>query len=463
MKGERKQIGMTRRQLLQGGVQGALAATLGSSLWLGGCSHRSSNANIVLITLDTTRADHLGSYGYRRPTSPNLDRLAAESLLYTRMIATSSWTLPSHASLFTGKFPSSHGARYDEGGRMRLTHGIEGPAHWDALRARSLDANAVTLATLLKDAGYATGAVVGGPWMKRVFGLSRGFEYYDDDDISTVNGRRAEPITSAASQWIQSLGEKRFFLFLNYFDVHHPFNAPGKYATAFLPPGVGLEETDKNLEAYRAGYDGELLYMDHHIGRLMNRLKDLKLYDNTWIIVTADHGDLLGEHGKTGHGKYLTQEELHIPLFMKYPKGEVPPGRLDSQVQLIDILPLVCDHHGLPLPGDIQGDLPSKVEHPIIAETYPLKEITQDGHWRALFEGDLKFIWNSLGRHQLFDLARDSGEHHNLFGKDPGRDQRLLAKLDTYLSGLPKPGKSDFVQGVDEETIKALKAQGYLK
>jgi len=463
MNGNRKQIELTRRQVLKGGVHGVLAATLGNSVWLGGCSSRNDKANIILITLDTTRADHLGCYEYHRPTSPNLDRLAEQSMLYTRMIAPSSWTLPSHASLFTGKFPSCHGAHYDEAGRMRLTQGIEGPAHWDELRARALDANALTLATLLKEAGYATGAVVGGPWMKSIFELNRGFEFYDDEDISTVNGRRAEPITASAVKWIETLGEKRFFLFLNYFDVHHPFNAPGKYGTAFFPPGAVPGRTKETVETYRAGYDGELLYMDHHIGRLMTKLKDLKLYDNSWIIVTADHGDLLGEHGKTGHGKYLTQHELHIPLFMKYPHGEVSPGQSDSRVQLIDLLPLICDHHDLPLPDGIQGNLPSEVQHPIFAETYPLKATTLDGHWRAIFDGDFKFIWNSLGRHQLFNLAKDPEENHNLFGKEPKRDQQLLAKLDTYLNGLPKPAKSDFVKGVDEKTIQALKAQGYLK
>jgi arylsulfatase A-like enzyme len=326
-----------------------------------------------------------------------------------------------------------------------------------------MDANAVTLATLLKEAGYATGAVLGGPWMKRVFKLDRGFEHYDDESITSVNGRRAESITTAALKWIEALSGNRFFLFLNYFDVHHPFNAPGKYATAFSPAEPVPGKRPDRMEAYRAGYDCELLYMDHHIGQLLSKLKDLKLYDDTWIIVTADHGDLLGEHGRTGHGKSLTQQELHVPLFMKYPRGEVPPGKSDDPVQLIDILPLICDHRGLPVPDGIQGNLPSKVTHPIFAETYPLKSVTKKGHWRAIFDDNFKFVWNSLGNHQLFDLAEDPAENHNLFGKEPKRDQQLLAKLDSYMDRMPKPGKSDFVQGVDDETIQAIKNVGYLK
>ena len=153
--------------------------------------------NVVLITLDTTRADHLGCYGYERATSPNLDRLAEASIVYTHMIATSSWTLPAHATLFTGKFTSSHGARYDPEGPLVLSDAIEGP--WSIYRARGLGEEGRTLAQVLQEAGYATGAVVGGPWMKRVFGLDRGFDFYEIKESVKKNWERGGYVRGAST------------------------------------------------------------------------------------------------------------------------------------------------------------------------------------------------------------------------------------------------------------------------
>ena len=141
-------------------------------------SPRHERPNILLITLDTTRADRLSCYGYERDTSLWLDTLAKESVMYTKAIAPSSWTLPSHASLFTGKFTSSHGARYDPNGPLMLTDAIKGPSTWNQYRARSISTNERTLAEILKGVGYTTGAVVGSPWLKRIFGISKGFDYH---------------------------------------------------------------------------------------------------------------------------------------------------------------------------------------------------------------------------------------------------------------------------------------------
>jgi hypothetical protein len=169
-----------------------------------GCAPQSeaTRANVLLITLDTTRADHLGCYGYMRETSPNIDRLARQSRVYTRAYATSSWTLPTHASLLTGKFPTSHGARWDAEGALILTDAIAGPNAWKNLRARGIAADEVTLGTVLQAEGYATAGFVAGPWMNRVFGLDAGFEHYDDSGIDRMNGRRADHLTSAALAWL---------------------------------------------------------------------------------------------------------------------------------------------------------------------------------------------------------------------------------------------------------------------
>lgn len=457
--------GLSRRKVLKYGLYGPLAVGLSPSLWLGGCSkrYRRDRPNIILITLDTTRADHLGCYGYKRPTSPNLDKLAGESVLYTKAIAPSSWTLPSHASLFTGKFTSSHGARYDPEGPLRLLNAIKGPEAWRIYRARGLAQDEVTLAQILKETGYTTGAVAGGPWLKRVFGLDKGFEYYDDAQISTLNGRLARQVTTSAANWVDKSRKKEFFLFLNYFDPHTPYGPPEGFAWAFLPKGAKLGIRKLSAKEKIALYDAEILYMDHYIGKLLQRLKDLNLYENTWIIVTADHGELLGEHGKFGHGHYLFQEELHIPLFLKYPGTEVSPARKDGQLQLTDVFAMILKRLGIEIPNGLQAGAPPQIGHPLLAETYPLEMISRDGHWRALFEGELKFIWNSKGNHLLFNLGNDPRERVNLTARKPQLAARMLAGLDQYLAKLPGPGPAAPAQELDEETKKALESLGYVE
>jgi len=455
---------LSRRELLKYGLYSGLAASLPPSLLLSGCGKRrhTKKPNIILITLDTTRADRLGCYGYRRRTSPNIDKLAEKSILYTRAIAPSSWTLPSHASLFTGKFTSSHGARYDPDGPLLLTNAIKGPKSWDAYRARGLAQNEVTLAEMLRDTGYTTAAEVGGPWLKRVFGLNKGFDYYNDSQISTVNGRLANQVTASALNWLKRAREKEFFLFLNYFDPHGPYNPPEAFALRFLPKDMYFAGRKPTPAESSALYDAEILYMDHYIGQFLQKLKDDNLYDNTLIIVTSDHGELFGEHGKFGHGHYLYQEELHVPLLIKYPAGEMSPKRMDLQLQLTDILPMICERVGIAIPGNIQGTSPSQIKHPIIAETYPLTPFSKDGSWQSIFEGDFKFIWNSKDQHMLFNLKDDPEEKINIIGQDSKRTEGMMTQLKQYLAKLPKPGLAVPSGEPDDQTKEALKSLGYV-
>ena len=431
---------LSRRDLLKGGLYGGLAAGLAPSLLLGGCSRRSRRPPIILITLDTTRADHLSCYGYGRPTSPNLDWLADESVLYERAVAPSSWTLPSHAALFTGRFTASHGCRYHPEGPLRLDRAIEAPDSWEVFRARGLSPEEPTLAQLLGQAGYATGAVVAGPWMKKIFGLNKGFGFYDDSSISSVSGRLAPEVTKSAVRWIDGRGQEPFFLFLNYYDPHGPYTPPERFAWTFVPSGSDLRARQATREERVALYDGEILYMDRYIGQLVNELKARDLYDGALIVVTADHGELLGEHGRFGHGSYLHQGEIHVPLFVKYPAGEAGPERRNDAVQLVDVMALLFDRLALPLPPGVQAGRPPDIGHPVVAEAYPLPALTSDGHWRALVEGRHKLLWNSLGNHQLFDLKRDPGERENLFASRPRRAERMVDRLQGYLAGIAGPG-----------------------
>jgi hypothetical protein len=193
------------------------------------CCGGGDRPNIILITLDTTRADHLSCYGYERETSPNVDALAREATVFERAYAVSSWTLPTHASIFTGRYPKSHGARYDPEGPVAVTP----PVHRDVnappqpeVRVRMLAPTTGTLAQLLKKRGYKTSAAVAGPWMKEAFGLSLGFDSYDEEDIHMLYGRLGESVSDAALGFLEEVDSGPFMLFLNYYDAHQPWGRP---------------------------------------------------------------------------------------------------------------------------------------------------------------------------------------------------------------------------------------------
>jgi len=457
---------ISRKRFIEFGLGAGVTAGLANVV---GCAKRTRppSPNIILISLDTTRADHLSCYGYDLPTSPKLDLLADESLLYTEAISSSSWTLPAHATLFTGKFVSSHGARYDPDGPLMLTDGIDGPDSWKNYRARGLSPDETTLAAILRHAGYSTGAVVGGPWMKRVFGLHEGFDYYDDSQITTVQGRAAHTITTSALKWVDENRDRPFFLFLNYFDPHTPYAIHKEFNHLFLPPDAdpnrlrGMDEEQRS-EVLKGLYDAEIRYMDLFVGVLLDRLKELDLYDRTLIIVVADHGELLGEHGQRGHGGYLYQEELHVPVFAKYPFGEVPAGRTDTRIQLTDVMPMVLERLDISMPVGIQGSPPSNIQHPIVAEVYPLDFISEAGDQQALFDGPFKLVISAMTNDLLFDLHNDPDEMNNLFSRHKDRAQSMEADLLAYLASLPRPAPVSGSQIVDEATREALESLGYL-
>lgn len=451
------------------GVKASLATGLLGSLSLTRCRSRRTGArpNVIVITLDTTRRDRLGCYGCGRPISPNLDRFAGESLLYTRLIAPSNWTLPSHASLFTGKFTASHGARFDPEGPLCLAGEIKGSKKfWKHFRARGLSPDEQTLASILKDAGYATGAVAAGPWLKRAFGLQKGFDHYDDRHIDTAAGRLASQVTPPALDWVKEVRDRPFFLFVNYFDPHYPYHPPLEYANRFMPEELKTL-APKTDEERRVGtnalYDGEIAFMDHHVGLLLAGLGELGVYDDSLIIAVSDHGEMLGEHGRFGHGHRLYQEEIHVPMLVKHPRGEIQPGRTDDPVQLTDILPMILHRLGAAVPPGVQGGLPPRVGHPIVAEIHTLEFLSQDGDSRALLEGDFKYLWNSKGAHALFDLAADHREEVNLVDREPERAKSMEARLNGFLGALPRPRPAEEEKTIDKETEETLRSLQYIR
>lgn len=419
--------------------------------------------DVLVVTLDTTRADRLGFYGYERDTSPNLDELAAQSMVYDRAYSTSSWTLPAHASLFTGRFPASHGVRHDPEGPLVLASAVDAP---EGIRARPLPAGLPTLASILSDAGYATGAAVAGPWLLRVFGFDRGFAYYDDAEIENNAGRSATSVTDSAIEWLgrstESSDEDRppFFLFLNYFDPHAPYLPPKGFQRAFLPDAQRIR-TRAPVHA-RALYDAEILYMDSQIGRLLRFLRENGLFENTLILITADHGELLGEHDEWGHERFLFEELVKVPFLVK-PASAGASGRSSELVQLVDVLPIVLEAAGLPLPDDIQGGIPGMTQRPTLAEVNPMSATSPTGYWRARWDDRMKFVWNDLGERYLFDLERDPGEHDNLIERDPDLARNQEEALIRSFEELPLPsGDAGPDIAIDPETIEALRRMGYL-
>jgi arylsulfatase A-like enzyme len=429
-------------------------------------AERVARPNVLVISLDTTRADRLGIYGYERPTTPVLDRLAHDGAWFERAYTTATWTLPAHASLFTGKFPKSHGARYDADGPLVLGDQLHGPSDWKRIRARGLGADQHTLAERLRDAGYRTGGVVGGPWLEAVFGLSRGFEEWDDRGITTVNGRPAASVTNAALAWLDApeAQGKPFFLFLNYFDPHTPLYPPANFVDQVVPAAErpkGEAKTDRDLSNL---YDGEIRTMDFHIGRLLDALRAKGLYDSMLIVAVADHGELLGEHGERGHGASLYQPELRIPLIVKPPRGEDPRGRRDEVIQISDVFPMILQRVGLPVPADVQAAFPPPRDRMAFAEVNPLKGFGRRGDWRAAIDGDWKYLESAAGDRLLFDVARDPDEAKDESAAEPARAERMRAAVDGWIASLPEPAPAaPGTTEIDAETKRALESLGYLQ
>ncbi len=421
--------------------------------------------NVLLITLDTTRADHVSPSGYERDTTPNLSRLAADGVTYTRAYSVSSWTLPAHASLFTGKYPSSHGASHDPEGPLVLSAGLDGASAEDRkkfriFRARGVGRDERTLAELLSAAGYRSAGIVGGPWLKQVFGLSRGFSHWDEDNISSAAGRRASDVGDRAIAWLDTVpADAPFFLFLNFFDAHMPYEPPRWLLEGFLGDPHAARGSDRDAELRRASYDAEILYADMNLGRVIEALKHSRRYDDTLILVAGDHGELLGEHALYGHPARLYEELTRIPAVVKYPERHGSGRRSDAPIQLLDLFALVLDQAGVAVPPGVQGQKPGEIKHPILTEESPA--FAGDEALRAYYDGSLKLLSGSNGTRRLYDLASDPHEQHDLAAERPARVAELEAALQRTIASLPAPSGFDAAGTVDRETQDALRALGY--
>jgi arylsulfatase A-like enzyme len=404
--------------------------------------------NLIIITLDTTRADHLSSAGYPLPTTPNLDRLATDGEQFLHAIAIAPWTLPSHASLFTGLYPREHGARGDpEGDIERL---------W---RLRGLSPQAVLLAERLAAVGYRTAAVVGGPMVGAAFGFARGFEYYDQrgTEEDKLEHRRGDEITDIAlSQVSRESGP--FFLFLNYFDPHWPYMPDADLVQQWVPVGVKPIPPDQQDQIWKevlsgqrnitadekqsmvSHYDGAIASMDRAIGRLFAGLKERGLYDSTMIVAVSDHGESFGEHQMLDHGHSLYEDVLRAALIIKYPSRHAPaPSKVSQQlVDWLDVYATICREMGLPIAARLEGFGVHHPPHDHFAELelnpfYVLQYGSRfDRTLEAVYRDRLKLIRDDKGQRWLFDLVADPLEERNLAETQPEEVAALGKALDDW-------------------------------
>ncbi len=467
----------------------AVVLALGTCLLGAACRRAERPPDAILITLDTTRPDRLGVYGHDGATSPNLDRFAAGATVYDRAYATSSWTLPTHASMFTGLYPMQHGAQsVPQGPNKSLGYGV-----------RPLQQSFVTLAELLKEAGYRTGAVVAGPALRKELGVAQGFEVYDDEFTSAgekFTGRRAEKVADLAIKMVDSFGDAPYFLFVNFFDAHAPYRPPPPYSDVLGPPPT-KEQTHAGIEILKglvkkldddtaavavndlapadresmdrqlAGYDAEIRYMDHHLGRLLDSLLEGPAGERTIVVITADHGESFGEHYFFSHGANLYEDNVRVPLIVRYP-GQHTGRRIETTAQNHRLFASILREVGVAAPDGAAGMTLEDAPPAIVLQVKRSESNVQI--FGEFFERDLislvgwphKLIESTRGRTELFSLEGDPDELVNLTTVDADTAAQLSKNLAEFVVEHPPLFDADGRAELREETVEALKAMGYL-
>jgi len=454
--------------------------------------------NIILIVMDAARAKNLSCYGYHRPTAPNLERFAERCVVYETAISAAGWSLPSHASMFTGLYPSRHGA-HDQ--HKYLPH--EYP----------------TMAELLRSRGYHTLAFCYNRYVGPATGLDRGVEEFNrvvervprplrkitrkvESGVAALLGRRDSGAcfinkqVKAALRRLQT-DERPFFMFVHYEEPHAPYRPPREY-NRYLPKGVSLREAkhvnqdrwkyfadlasmdEQDFEILTALYDSEITYLDTRVAQMLRWFEESGVLDRTMVIVTADHGENVGDHQMMGHAYCLYDTLLHVPLIIHYPSGTAAPGRVAHQVQTVDLLPTI-----LAMLGDtssetyrsLQGyDLLSSTKHDsTVAEQanpdlttfykrFPGVDVSRYDRAMKMIRTDrYKYIWASDGNHELYDLQADPDERRNIIAERPDIAEDLDRRLTEWRNSFEEATPLDEVPEFDEAVTARLRALGYLE
>ena len=414
--------------------------------------------NVVLVIIDTLRADHMSLYGYERQTTPHLDKLSENGSVFEHAYSASSWTLPGIASILTGLYPTEHGA----GGPRPL---------------RRLREGVPTLPQYLSVAGYATGAVANVSFLDPRFGMAIGFDHYDLERAGSTELRRADESLDDALEWLdQRNRSKPFFLLLHLFDVHHQFDAPeparGVFTDAFadrygdsLATLQSREEAARraDVEFIKAAYDEEILWVDSQIGRLFEKLRERNLHKTTWIALTADHGEaFLGEHTHKGHGNSLYDEVMRVPLVLWGP--DIPAARYQEPVSTVDIVPTLLDLVKLEVPPVSGGTLVPLLEGgaPPARPIYAYSNY-YDIELEAIVQWPYKMVTNlSAGSRAIYDLDADPGELMALRDPDDAQLTRTARQLRRQMREIRRASAGAAVK-LSPELERQLRALGYLQ
>ena len=403
-------------------------------------SRSGDQINVLLIGVDTLRADHVECYGSKDVRTPHMNRLAKDGVLFRNAVVQVPLTLPSFCSIMTGTYPMYHGVRDFSYGSLRQ--------------------DKTTLAELLKGRGYATGAFIGAFVLDARFGLDQGFDHYDGRfnlkkyegvDPGTIQ-RRGDGVASRAIEWIGQNRDQQFFAWIHLYDPHHPYTPPEPYRSRYANP-----------------YAGEIAYTDSLVGRILAFLDENDLYDNTLIVFTSDHGESLGEHQEQNHGFFIYDTTLKVPLVMKLPRTRARAQVVETQVRSIDILPTVLQYLRLDTPKHVQG-----VGLRGLIEGKPLRSAGLEAFSESYYPRS-SFGWSPLRslrtrkykyilapQPELYDLEEDPHELSNLASKQPSLTNRFkenLLRLEQRYGGASVKKKSG---QLDPQVAESLRSLGYV-
>lgn len=464
--------------LLAIAITGAVLSAAGPAL------AAEAKPNILFVMIDTLRADHVGCYGYPRPTTPNLDRLAAVGVRFEQMVAASSWTTPSVMSMFTSLPPG--------------LHGVTGPG-------RALLDNTTTLAAELGRAGYQTIGFTSNPCTHSRFGYGRGFDLYDDFTVmlssdlnlfeefdhekGILNTATSPAVNRLALDWLEQKRDpdRPFLLYLLYFDPHADYAPPSPYDRMFDPDYEGAEDgrgmaersaggrpppLERDRDHVRALYDGDIRFTDDHLGVVLEKMATLGLIENTLIVVVSDHGEEFWEHGGTLHGHTLYEELVRVVCVLSWP-GRLRPGTVfPQQVSHIDLMPSILDAAGLPIPKQCRGEsfMPclASPEKVFPRQDCFMETETRNVHLAAIRSAGAKVVMDlKTGQTRGYLLREDPGETAGADCAAAAWCREPAARLDRWWQGLlrekaAQPGPGLVPAEIDPRLKKQLKALGYL-
>lgn len=426
------------------------------------------SCDIVLITLDTTRADHLGCYGYFRDTSPNIDAFGRECILFERCFAPMATTLPSHTSLLTGVYPLEHGTL------ANIRH--DGRRFEPAPQLQSF-------AQVARAGGYQTAAFISAVPLKRDTGIDSGFDTFDQPDGAE---RRAAETNAAALRWLAGAKQAPIFLWVHYYDPHFPYAPPAPFHTRY--------QTDARLEEYLAarrfaaegrfegepvraresvdGYDSEIRYMDEHVGQLLSRLRARPSWARAVVIVVGDHGEGLCQHGEAGHG-YIWDEQLRVPLLLRIP-GQAA-RRINTPTSIVDILPTVLGAVGsLPRGGFLEQvsgrDVlkTSSAPEPVFSQSVVRQRSEHPRPAYSLTSAEWKYVYEEGGPEWLIQLSTDPFELQDVHAEHAETvadlQRQLLARLEAQKrkGAVVQAGRTGQSPPTDAKTLEQLRSLGYV-